>query len=154
MSPLCPRTSTWNNVRRAGSSFLPQLCFRLGLQHGRAPNIADSFFARCESLVLGGWRSMTRALSGQQMTLPVSVGVFSCLSFGHSAWFTPRSGRRKCSVRRAKNENQGLWYAFSDEWADAQPRHSWSPVAALHPIHEVDAVLAGRPSHPNNEFLC
>ena len=48
---------------------------------------------------------MTTALSGQQMTLPVSVGVLSCSSFGHSAWFTPRSGRRKCSVRRMKNDD-------------------------------------------------
>src|SRR5258707_6720613 len=78
MSLLCPRTSTGNNVRRAGSNFLPRLCFRLGLQHGRAPDIVHSFFARCESLsVLGEWRSMTMALSGQQMTLPVSVDVYS-----------------------------------------------------------------------------
>jgi hypothetical protein len=29
------------------------------------------------------------ALSGQQMTLPVSVDVYSCSCFGHSAWLTP-----------------------------------------------------------------
>src|SRR5262249_57002432 len=99
-----------------GSSFPPRLCFRLGLQHGRAPDIADSFFARCESLVLGGWRSMTTALSRQQMTLPVSDGVFSCSSFGHSAWLTPRSGRGKTSLRRTDNQNQGFSYSFSHEW--------------------------------------
>jgi Putative transposase len=76
--------------RRAGSSFLPRLCCRLGLQHGRAPDIAHSFFARCESpSVLGGAHSMTTALSGQQMTLRVWVGAYSCLYFGHSAWLTP-----------------------------------------------------------------
>jgi hypothetical protein len=32
---------------------------------------------------------MPTAVSGQQMTLPVSVGAASCLSFGHSAWLTP-----------------------------------------------------------------
>jgi hypothetical protein len=37
---------------------------------------------------------MTTALSGQQMTLPVSVGVFSCSSFG--------------LLHGSKNENQGL----------------------------------------------
>jgi hypothetical protein len=35
---------------------------------------------------------MTTALSGQQMTLPVSVGVYSCSSFGDSAWLNARSG--------------------------------------------------------------
>jgi hypothetical protein len=26
---------------------------------------------------------------GRQMALPVWVGAYSCLSFGHSAWLTP-----------------------------------------------------------------
>jgi hypothetical protein len=66
---------------------LPRLCFRFGLQLGRAPDTVHSFFARCESRsVRDGPHSMTTALSGQQMALPVWVGAYSCLSFGHELW--------------------------------------------------------------------
>jgi hypothetical protein len=41
-----------------------------------------------KALLFGG-HSMTTALSGQQTALPVWVGAYSCLSFGHSAWLTP-----------------------------------------------------------------
>jgi hypothetical protein len=49
------------------------------------------FFSRCgRRSVLGVAHSMTTAVSGQQMTPPVSsVGAYSCSSFGHSAWLTP-----------------------------------------------------------------
>jgi hypothetical protein len=46
--------------------------------------------SRCESPVpLGGAHSMPTAVTGQKVTLPVSVDAYSCLSFGHSAWLTP-----------------------------------------------------------------
>jgi len=54
------------------------------------PDNAHSFFARCgRRSVLGVAHSMTTAVSGQQLNPPVSVGAYSCLSFGHSAWLTP-----------------------------------------------------------------
>jgi hypothetical protein len=48
------------------------------------------------------------------MTLQVSVGVFSCSSFGHSAWFTPRSVGENARAAREERE-PGLVIAFSDE---------------------------------------
>jgi hypothetical protein len=54
------------------------------------PDNVHSFFARCgRRSVLGVVHSMTTAVSGRQVTLPVSVGAYSRLSFGHSAWLTP-----------------------------------------------------------------
>src|SRR6476646_7376953 len=44
---------------------------------------------------------MTTALSGQQMTLPVSVGVCSCSSFGHSAGAPPSPGNSRSPVIRS-----------------------------------------------------
>jgi hypothetical protein len=48
---------------------------------------------------------MTTALSGQQMTLPVSVGVYSCSFFGHSAWLTPWQWQVKM-LRAAHEERE------------------------------------------------
>jgi hypothetical protein len=48
---------------------------------------------------------MTTALSGQQMTLPVWVGAYSCLSFDHYAWLSPWKWHVKNrSVLRTKEE--------------------------------------------------
>src|SRR5262249_29785762 len=79
-------------------------------------------FARCDSLVLGGWRSMTTALSGQQMTLPISVGVYSCSSFGHSAWLILKLGdpdsccpqHHRDRHRKNVRQSNGIWKSCSD----------------------------------------
>jgi hypothetical protein len=39
---------------------------------------------------LGGAHLMPTAVTGQQVTLPVSADAYSCMSFGHFAWLTPR----------------------------------------------------------------
>ena len=92
---------------------------------------------------------MTKALSGQQMTLPVSVGVYSCSSFGHSAWLTPVVACEKkapCDARRTRIR------ACDTHSLTSEPTHSRRTVEALwpalHPIHEVDAVLAGGRATP------
>jgi hypothetical protein len=55
------------------------------------PNNVHSFFARCgRRSVLGVVHSMTTAVSGRQVTLPVWADVYSCTSFGHFAWLNPR----------------------------------------------------------------
>ena len=64
------------------------------LEFGLMPDTGHSFFSRCEShSAQSVAHSMTPAVSGQQMTPPVSAGAYSCLSFGHSAWLTPCNGR-------------------------------------------------------------
>jgi hypothetical protein len=47
---------------------------------------------------------MPTAVTGQQVTLPVSVDAYSCLSFGHSAWLTPCGSieNAPCCARMAK----------------------------------------------------
>ena len=58
-----------------GNSSLPRLCCRFGLQRGRAPDTARSFFGRFESLsARDGRRPMSTASNVQQMTLLVSAG--------------------------------------------------------------------------------
>ena len=64
---------------------------RLEFSLGQRQVPAHSFFSHCESPVaLGGARWMPTAVTGQQVALPVSVDAYSCVSFGHSAWLTPR----------------------------------------------------------------
>ena len=60
---------------------------RLEFSLGQRQVPGHSFFSRCKSPVApGGAHSMPTAVSGQQVTLPVSVDAYSCLSYGHSAW--------------------------------------------------------------------
>ena len=55
-----------------------------GVQLGPKPCSGHSFFSRCESLVvLAAAHPMPTAESGQ-LSFPVSVDAYSCLSFGHS----------------------------------------------------------------------
>jgi hypothetical protein len=37
----------------------------------------------------GGAHSLPTAVTGRQVTLPVSVDAYSCSFFGHYIWFAP-----------------------------------------------------------------
>jgi hypothetical protein len=57
---------------------------------------------------------MTSLLSGQQMTLQVWVGAYSCSSFGHSAWLTPSVVAAENAPRCARWTKNQIWrWAFS-----------------------------------------
>ena len=75
------RTSIGNNVRRAGSSFLPRPYCHFALQHGPALNIAHSFFASSQSHLarVGTW-----AISSASAEL--QTGAQSQLSFCYFAF--------------------------------------------------------------------
>ena len=75
--------SIGNNVRRAGSSFLPRPYCHFALQHGPAPNIAHSFFANSQSHLarVGTW-----AISSASAEL--QTGAQSQLSFRYFAFLT------------------------------------------------------------------
>jgi hypothetical protein len=75
------RTSIGNNVRRAGSSFLPRPYCHFALQHGPAPNIAHSFFASSESHLarVGTWAISSDSAEFQ-------TGAQSQLSFRYFAF--------------------------------------------------------------------
>jgi hypothetical protein len=77
-SPLSPDTLFYNSARRTGSSALHQLCCRLGLLRGRAPDTVHSSFARFASRSARGARqSIFAAWSGHLLLLPVCVGAHS-----------------------------------------------------------------------------
>ena len=85
---------------------------------------------------------MSIVLSGEQMTLPVWIGAFSCLSLDYSARLTPWSWQVQSSVRYTTDENQNWGGALSEERTDTLLK----PVACCAPrssIHKADAALAG-----------
>ena len=85
-----------------GRNPVARLEFRLGQR--QVPAIVSSRIVRVPWLLGGAHWMYPPAVTGQQVALPVSVDAYSCVSFGHSAWLTPRSWHVK--TLRAAHEWQ------------------------------------------------